>query len=259
MLTVGIDSGNQNTKTAVLSNGKVIGSAVVPTEFDARQAAWSALDKALADASVSRDGVDFIVATGAGRELIDVAQGILNEVGSAAKGARYYFPETEMVIDLGGEGCRAIRLETDGRIKNYEVNDKCASGAGTFIETMARALQISTAEMGGYSLKHTRSVPMNAQCVVFAESEVISLIHNQEKKEDIAYAIHVGICNRINALVRRAGTVQNITMIGGPGMNQGLVECLSEVLRKNVAVCEDTMIASAVGAAIHAGIMGESK
>jgi benzoyl-CoA reductase subunit D len=93
---------------------------------------------------------------------------------------------------------------------------------------------------------------MNAQCVVFAESEVISLIHQKESKEDIAHAIHIGVANRISSLVRRVGIVDGITLIGGPGHNIGLVHCLQDVLGKDIVVPTDTDYASALGAAIYA-------
>ena len=88
-----------------------------------------------------------------------------------------------MIIDMGADSCRVIRLSEQGSVVKYELNDKCASGAGTFIEAMARALQIPTVEMGNFSKRHTKELVTNAQCVVFAESEVISLIHRQETVE----------------------------------------------------------------------------
>lgn len=252
MITVGIDSGNQNTKAVVLYDGKIAGKAMILTEFDASQAAMKVYDMVLTDAGVHRDEVAAVATTGAGRSTVEFAKGSVNEVGSAVRGARFIYPNTSLVIDLGAEGCRAIRLNTDGKVKNYEVNDKCASGAGTFIETMARTLQVTTEEMGTYSMRHTKNLPMNAQCVVFAESEVISLIHQKESKEDIAHGIHIGIANRISSLVRRVGIVDGITLIGGPGHNIGLVQCLKAELGKDIEVPVDTNYISALGAASYA-------
>jgi len=252
VITVGIDCGNQNTKAIMVIDGKIMNKASVVTEFDGKIAAEKVYTMVLANTSVKRDDVHAIVTTGAGRDMVDFSNASINEVSSAARGSRFINADANLVIDLGAEGCRAMRLNRDGRVKNYEVNDKCASGAGTFIETMARALQIKTEDMGDYSLRHKKDLAMNAQCVVFSESEVISLIHQQETVEDIAHGIHVGICNRISSLIRRVGIVDGIMLIGGPGYNKGLVQSLQDVLGKDIAVAEDSEFVSAVGAAVYA-------
>ncbi|WP_303872083.1 acyl-CoA dehydratase activase [Acetobacterium wieringae] len=252
MITVGIDCGNQNTKAILMEDGKIVDKASVETEFDGKIAAEKVYTKVLKNAGVRKEDVHAIVTTGAGRDMVDFSNTSINEVSSAAKGSRFINADVNLVIDLGAEGCRAMQLNRDGKVKNYEVNDKCASGAGTFIEAMARALQIKTEEMGDYSLRHKKDLPMNAQCVVFSESEVISLIHQQETVEDIAHGIHVGICNRISSLIRRVGIVDGIMLIGGPGYNKGLVKCLQDLLEKEIVIAEDSEFISAIGAAVYA-------
>lgn len=252
MITAGIDCGSQNTKGVLLNDGKVIAKAKIATEFDANKAAERVYETLLMDAGIQRDEVESIVATGVGRELPNFVDAMVNEVISAAAGAHYAKPDTQLVIDMGAESSRVIKLNEDGTVKRYEANDKCASGAGVFIEAMARALQIGIDEMGDYSLRHTKEITTNAQCVVFAESEVISLIHRQEEKEDIAYAIHVGVCNRIASLIRRFGISDNVTLIGGPGNNEGLAQCMGNILGKDIVVPQDTDYLSAIGAALYA-------
>jgi benzoyl-CoA reductase subunit D len=252
MITVGIDSGSQTTKAVVIKDGTIIGKSKTLTEFDATKAARTVYESALREAGIDAKEVESISATGTGRLLADIASSVVNEVSAAARGTHAAVPETELLIDIGAESCRAIRIQEDGGIRNYEINDKCASGAGTFIESMARTLEITTEEMGPASLRHTKEVPMNAQCVVFAESEVISLIHRQEKIEDIAYGIHVGIANRISSLVRRVGIADKITMTGGAGLNEGLVDCLSNELKKPIRVAESPEYVTAFGAALYA-------
>jgi len=252
MITVGIDSGIQNTKAVALSDGKVIGTASEKTEFDVVDAANLVLAKLLALCEIKRTAVSAIVSTGVGRSMVALADSNTNELISAAKGASFVSPGCGMVIDLGAEASRVIRLKQDGTIKNYEINDKCAAGGGTFIETMARVLQISTDEMGLYSLRYTKDIPMTAQCVVFVESEVISLIHQRESVENIARSVLAGVSNRICSMARRLEIVDGIVFIGGPARNTGLVECLENVLGKGLFVPEYPEFISALGASLHA-------
>lgn len=252
MITAGIDCGSQNTRAVILEDGKILAKALLPTAFDADLAAKQALEQALEAAGKKREELDRIVITGVGREIIEWGDSEVNEVGAAVRGARFALPKTETVIDMGADSCRVIRLNEDGSVMKYEVNDKCASGAGTFIEAMARALQISTEEMGEYSLRHTKELATNAQCVVFAESEVISLIHAKESREDIAYGVHMGIANRVASMIRRVGLTDNFTMVGGPGYNKGLVACMSKVFGKDIIVPENNQYLNAVGAAMFA-------
>lgn len=252
MITVGIDSGCKSTKAVVVEDGSIIGKAKILTEFDASEAAKQVFELVLSSAGIKQEEVAAVVATGVGRGRVPFAKGNVNEVLSAAKGVRHIQPDSNLIIDMGAEASRAILLNRDGTVKNYQVNDRCASGGGTFIETMARALQISTEEMGAYSLRHTKDIPMNAQCAVFVESEVISLIHQKETRENIAHGVHVGICNRVCSMVRRLGIMDGIVFIGGLGHNLGLIACLKKELGKDVFVSEDTDYISALGAALYA-------
>ena len=252
MITAGIDCGSQNTKGAIVKDGVVVTTAMVPTAWDADLAAQEVYDKILATAGLSKDDIKTLVITGVGRDIIKWGDKYVAEPAAAAKGAKFLRPETEMVIDMGADSGRVICLNPDGSIMKFEANDMCAAGAGTFIEAMARALQIKTEEMGDYSLRHKKPLTTNAQCVVFAESEVISLIHSKESKEDIAFGVHMGIANRMAGSVRRLGLFDNVTMIGGPGYNKGLVQCISDVIGRKVVVADNNQVANAIGAALIA-------
>lgn len=252
MITAGIDCGSQNTKGVILKDGKVVAMALLPTEFDADLAAQKVYEIALNEAGIAKADVSRLVITGVGREIVKWGDAEINEVGAAARGAKFVLPETDTVIDMGADSCRVIRLNDDGTVMKYETNDKCASGAGTFIEAMARALQISTEQMGEFSLNHTKELATNAQCVVFAESEVISLIHSKESREDIAYGVHMGIANRIASMIRRIGLSDNFTMVGGPAFNKGLVSCMSKVFGRDIKTPDNNQFVSAIGAALYA-------
>ncbi|KLU61256.1 R-phenyllactate dehydratase activator [Peptococcaceae bacterium CEB3] len=252
MITVGIDSGNRNTKAVVLKDGQVIGKALILTGFDANESAGQAYELALRAARIDSAEVTAVVSTGVGRNEVKFAQENITEIGSAAKGARYFVPTVNTVIDLGAEEGRAIKLTSDGKIADFASNEKCAAGAGSFVESMARALQTTPEEMGPLSMRYSKEVPMNAQCVVFAESEVVSLIHQKTPKEDIARAVHDGVSNRVSSMVRRVGLLDDLALIGGPGRNQGLVQSLKDDLQKDIRVPEDPDYVSALGAAVYA-------
>ncbi|MDR1490608.1 MAG: acyl-CoA dehydratase activase [Desulfovibrio sp.] len=250
MIAVGIDSGSQNTKGVAFGDGRILAQAICPTGFDTNGAAVKVYDNLLA--KLRGPAVAAVASTGLGRKVIEFADDDINEIRSAVRGVRHINPAMRLIIDMGAEACRVIKLHADGQVDTYEVNDKCASGVGTFIEAMARALQVAIEEMGPLSLKSAKIVPMNAQCVVFAESEVVSLIHRKESKEDIACAIHTGVSNRINAMVRRVGMVDGIIMIGGTVLNTGLIKCLQDAFSREVLVPENAQYVSALGAALHA-------
>ena len=154
------------------------------------------------------------------------------------------------MIDVGAEDGRAVRCNVQGNIKDFVVNEKCAAGAGSFIEAMARALEVSTEEFAELSLKSKTKIPMNAQCVIFAESEVVSLIHAKTSHPDICRAIHDAIADRIASMVRRVGIEKEVVLVGGVGRNKGFVDSLNRNLGVEVIVPEEPEYASALGAAL---------
>jgi benzoyl-CoA reductase subunit D len=156
------------------------------------------------------------------------------------------------VIDVGAEEGRAIKVDESGRVVDFAINEKCAAGAGAFTEAMARALEVKIEEMGPLSLKSTQVVPMNAQCAVFAESELVTLVHSKVPKPDMARAIHDAIADRIVSMVRRVGIEKEIMLIGGVAHNIGFVSSLNQGLKTEVIVPEDPEYVGALGAALSA-------
>jgi benzoyl-CoA reductase subunit D len=229
-----------------------MGKAIVLTDFEPNKAAMQVYKMILDAVGIKPEDVTAVTSTGIGREGVNFAKANLTEAGSAVRGIRFVNSRVNTVIDLGAEGSRAVALKPDGKVGKFAVNDRCATGAGAFVETMARALQTTPEEMGPLAMRHTQKISMNTQCVVFAESEVISLIHKQTAAEDIAYAIHEGVALRISSLVRGVGIVDDVALIGGPGNNIGLIQSLQNALGNEIFVPEDPDYISALGAAIYA-------
>ena len=192
------------------------------------------------------------MATGIGRRGVTRATGFVSEAAAAAKAGASLFPGARTVIEVGAEEGRAVKLDAAGRMVDFAVNEKCAAGAGSFAEAMARALEVSLEELGRMSLRAGGKVAMNAQCVVFAESELVALVHANTPKEDIAKAIHDAISARIVSMVRQLGMQEKVVLIGGLARNQGFVQSLSKELATEVLVPDEPEFAGAFGAALLA-------
>jgi benzoyl-CoA reductase subunit D len=252
MITAGIDVGAKNVKVLIQEDGKVLGKGSVLAGLDMVADIKKAFDAAFKDAGISRDKVEKLYATGAGRNEVKDADDSYTEVGADAAGAAYLFPEARTVIDVGAEEGRAIRIDERGKVVDFAINERCAAGAGAFTEAMARALEMPLEELGKISLTSTKAVPMNAQCAVFGESEVVSLIHQKTEKRDIARAVHDAMATRITSMARRVGVEPEVALIGGVAKNVGFVDSLQRDLELEVMIPDDPEFVSALGAALLA-------
>ncbi|UCC44261.1 MAG: CoA activase [Candidatus Zixiibacteriota bacterium] len=253
MLTAGIDMGSKFIKTLVLKDGMVLGKAIVPTGFEPSASASKCLEQAASEAEVDISSIDHITSTGAGRKAASEANTDITDVGAAAKGVAELIPEARTVIDVGAEDGRGIKTEADGKVVDFAVNEKCAAGAGAFAEAMSRALEVTLEEFGNLSLKSDKTIPMNAQCAVFAESEVVSLVHAKTPKEDIARAVHDAIASRVVSMVRRVGINESVALVGGLSHNPGFVDAINRGLETQVVIPDNPEFVGALGAAIVAG------
>jgi benzoyl-CoA reductase subunit D len=252
MITAGIDMGAKTTKVVILKDDQVVAKRLVLTGFEQQEAADKALAEALSQAKLARDNIQRIVATGAGRKAVPWVKEHVTEVSADARAIVFLYPNVRTLIDVGAEEGRVIKCTPGGRVVDFALNEKCAAGAGTFIEAMARALELQVEEMGELSLKSTTAVPMNAQCTVFAESEVVSLIHAKTPKPDIVRAVHDAIASRIISMARRVGVAKDIALSGGVAHNVGFHAALERGLETDVLVPADPEFVGALGAALLA-------
>jgi len=252
MNVAGIDCGAKFVKALILDGDKILAKSSVLSGFDLKGAVEKALEKALKEADLSTPDLAYLTATGAGKEEVSMARSKVTEVSANARTMNFLFPSVRTVIDVGAEEGRAIRVNDKGKVVDFAINEKCAAGAGTFTETMARALEVKLEEMGPLSLKSQKAVPMNAQCAVFAESEVVSLIHAKHSKEDIARAVHDAIADRIASLARKIGIEKDVALVGGVARNVGFVDSLQRDLQLELLIPEDPEFSCALGAALVA-------
>jgi len=257
MITAGVDCGARNTKTVIMDDGKIIGKAKVPTGFDQKKAVNESLQKAIEAARINREDIERIGGTGSGRNSVEMADTKVNDIKAMARAANYFFPNCRTVSDVGAEEGRAVKIDERGNVVDFAVNEKCAAGAGAFIEAMARALQVTMDEMGPLCLQSEKEIPINAHCVIFAESEVVGLIHAQTAKPDICKAIHDAMASRIASLIRRVGVSEDVALIGGAGRNSGFVDAMKRELKlEKIFIPDEPEYGAAVGAALVAAHEG---
>jgi benzoyl-CoA reductase subunit D len=260
MIIAGIDMGTQSIKVVILKDNETLSQELVFSGFEPTKAAEQAFERVLKRVKLTRDDVEHISATGAGAEMAPFFDSTISMVGADAKSGAYSFPTAKTVIDIGAEEARAVRCDEKGKLLNFVVNERCAAGAGTFIEAMARALEVKLEEMGSLSLKAEKASQINATCVIFGESDVVTLIHRQEPKPEIARAIYDAMADRISSMVYRLGVNPDVVLIGGVAKDIGFVASLKRKLGTDVLIPENPEFAGALGAALFAAKrVGESK
>ncbi|MBF0120707.1 MAG: 2-hydroxyglutaryl-CoA dehydratase [Desulfobacterales bacterium] len=253
MYYAGIDIGSISSDAVIIDkNENIISYNISPTGANSKSAGEKSFDYALKAANLSRDEIKYIVATGYGRISVPFANKAITEITCHAKGAYKLFPNTKIIIDIGGQDSKVIKIGEGGKVLDFAMNDKCAAGTGRFLEVMARALEIPLEEMGHLSFMSKEEIAISSMCTVFAESEVVSLVSRGKPKEDIVNGINTAICNRILSMADRLGIEPQITMTGGVAKNVGIVKKIEQKIKLQVNISEEPQIAGALGAAILA-------
>jgi benzoyl-CoA reductase subunit D len=218
------------------------------------QGAWDeAWDAALKEAGVSRDDIEKTIGTGTRLREIEGEHNEMSMVTADARAIHEINPEIRTILDVGAEEGRAIKVDANGKVPDFAVNEKCAAGAGAFMEAMSRAMQVSIEEFGEFALQSTASLPINAQCAVFAESEVVSLVHEETPRPDICKAVCDGVSDRLASMARRVIVEPKVAFIGGAAQGVGLQRALKEALDLDeVFYPENIMFVAAYGAALKA-------
>jgi predicted CoA-substrate-specific enzyme activase len=252
MLTVGIDVGSITAKAAAVKDGEVIAYNLIFTGYNARQAGQNVFESIIKDLGITPAGIDKIISTGYGRKSVAIADRAVTEITCHAAGAHYLNPAVRSVIDIGGQDSKAIAMNDAGGVNDFAMNEKCAAGTGRFLEVMARALEVDLDDFGPFSLKAVRPSKISSLCTVFAESEVISLISQGEKRENIIAGIHESIAARIVAMANRVGLKTPIMMTGGVAKNIGVVKALEKKTGEKIEISPKAQLTGAIGAAILA-------
>lgn len=252
---IGIDIGSLGAKAVLIANHSVY-TALGRTGLYMQETADNLIRELTTAASIKRSDLGYIVGTGYGRvalEFPDVPSRIVTEISCHARGAHYLLPNTRTIVDMGGQDCKAIRVEDDGSVGDFAMNDKCAAGTGRFLEVMANVFKVKLEELGALALSATELVPVSSTCTVFAESETISLLARGESPANILKGINYAIAHRIGGMFARVGLQTDIYFSGGVAKNSGMRAALEERLDARINSSDfDPQLVGALGAAVYA-------
>ncbi|MCI6927606.1 acyl-CoA dehydratase activase [Butyricicoccus porcorum] len=252
----GIDSGSTSTDVVILNRDReIVTDIILPTGAGAAIGAERALEEALKHAGLERNDIDALVTTGYGRTAIEQGDKSITEITCHARGAHYLDPEVRTVIDIGGQDSKVIRLNEDGSVANFVMNDKCAAGTGRFLEMMARTMEMSLDEMSVTGLEYGEDITISSMCTVFAESEVVSLIAQNKATDDIVHGLNKAVAAKTASLAKRVGGAEKYMMTGGVSKNKGLVKTLEERLGTELVISDKAQLCGALGAALFAADM----
>ena len=248
----GIDAGSTYLKVALIQGDKIIDVAISNSGIGNSERASKMLDEIAKNNNISRDDIKYIIATGYSRRIIDVADDDVSEITAHAYGIRMTAPaefKPGVIIDIGGQDSKVIYLDSNYAVTNFLMNDKCAAGTGKFMETCAQILETSIEEIGPLSLESNEPCDINSTCVVFAQSEIISLIARDHKKNDILYGMHLSMAKRVIKMIRSNAVCGDFILTGGGGLNIGLKKAFEDELLADIYVSNYPQFNGAIGAA----------
>jgi predicted CoA-substrate-specific enzyme activase len=259
----GCDVGSTYTKAVIIDEeGKIVAQTTLRSKINAQVSAEMALEEVIKQVSELSDprGLAYLVGTGYGRNKVPFADENISEISCHAMGVHVTDPWVKAIIDIGGQDVKGISIDTDGTVKNFAMNDKCAAGTGRFFEAMANAFEMSLPEFSDLSLTAKNVIPITAQCTVFAESEVITLVGDGKPMNEIAAGIQMAVAKRCFVMAKKAGASDSITLTGGCAKNRGLKQAIEHVLHlKVVELKTDPQLMGALGAAEYARQKGGVK
>jgi predicted CoA-substrate-specific enzyme activase len=252
MKVAGIDVGSTTTKTVIMEGDRILSASLIESGTAFNKAARSGLDTALELGKLQFKDLNKISSTGHGRKNVDFANEEKAEIMATAKGAVWLKPGTRLVIDIGGQGIRAILLEPNGNVEKFVTNDKCSAGTGCFLDTLAFALEVGLEDLGDLSAKAKTVCNMSTTCTIFAESEMVSLVARGTPKEDIIAGLHESVAKKVAIMVKGFKINENLLLCGGVARNSGVVAALRSKF-PDLYVPKRPQLVTALGAALMMG------
>jgi predicted CoA-substrate-specific enzyme activase len=253
-LVAGCDVGSLTSKAVIMNGNKIIGSSIIRSKARPEESAQAAMDNALENAGVDMSQIGYVVGTGYGRDKIPFISEAKSEIACHGKGAHWMVPTVKTVIDIGGQDCKAVKLNESGVVENFITNDKCASGTGRFLEVMADVLNIGIEELGDLSARARSPIILASTCTVWAQADVIKYLNSGYSIEDIGAGINSAMAKRVAILANTVKVEKEICMTGGVAKNSGVVSTLEKILGHRIRKIRraDPQLAGAIGAAVFA-------
>jgi predicted CoA-substrate-specific enzyme activase len=251
----GVDIGSVTTKAVIIDGeDNILAFEHAPTLTNREQSGEDIFARALARCGLRAGDIRSVASTGYGRRAFTRSTLHSPEIICHARGTAALFPGARVIIDIGGQDSKVIELGVDGRPLRFAMNDKCAAGTGRFLEVMAGVLGLTLESLGPVSLESKEAITLSSVCTVFAESEIVSLLSENKRREDIAWGLHRSIARRVVNMGTGSQIkyVEPIIFSGGVARNVGVAKALEEVLQKKVTCPENPQVTAALGAAILA-------
>jgi predicted CoA-substrate-specific enzyme activase len=239
---------------AVLFDGeKIKAHSTIVVKPNPVQSATIVMEDVLTQTGLKMEDIAYCVSTGYGRERIPFAKHDVSEISCHGKGAVWARPGIRTIIDIGGQDCKVIKVDEDGGLVDFVMNDKCAAGTGRFLEGIAKTFGVHVSELGALALKGVNPAPINSICTVYTNFDAMCFLAEGWSREDIAFGVANVLAKRIMTLVNKVGVAEEICVTGGVAKNQGVVRALNETLGKTVHnLPVDPQIVGALGAALFA-------
>lgn len=247
-IRIGLDIGSTTAKGVALdADDRIIGHVLNPTGTAPKDTA-----KRICDELSSLGQPSAILSTGYSRHLVDWADRSITEITCHARGVHALHPDTATIIDIGGQDSKAIRLDTTGGVADFAMNDRCASGTGSFLDAIARRFDLNLEAIDAHCPPDTEPLPISSTCVVFAESEIVGLLARGEPIERVLAGVHAAIASRVRILVEQVRGTDPIYFSGGVAQNDAMRRALENELGRPVTTANHPQLAGAIGAALLA-------
>ena len=256
MIVAGLDVGAESVKLVLLKDEDILFSKAVTTEEEGEIVSRRLIDEGLKNADLSQKALSCILSTGTGRATVSFADLFRSQQLCHARGTHWRMPSVRTVLDIGAEGSRAMRLNEKGKVTDFSVNSKCASGTGVFLRAMTKIVDLPLEAMGRVAATADAAVKISSFCAVFAESEVISRIHMGASKESIVAGIHESVVSRLVEVLNRVGIEKDLAVTGGVAKNIGVIKRLEARTNLQIMVPEAPQVTGAIGAALMARDIG---
>jgi len=252
MLVAGVDIGSATSKSLILDGNGIVAAHIIETGPESQESAEAAMAGALEKSRLRLEDLKYIVATGYGRINVAFAGDVITEISCHAKGVHFFFPKARTILDMGGQDCKAIRVDAEGNHVGFAMNDKCAAGTGRFLEIMASLLRVPLEEIGPLSLQATEDIQISNVCTVFARSEAARHLRRGVTKANILGGLHAATAERVFSLLKRVEIEPEFVISGGIAKNIGVVRRVEEKVGLRAHISEEPQIIGALGAALFA-------